>query len=105
MKQAVLSGMVVVLVALGCGPQKSVSSNAPKEDPFLTKPSHKNVPIADGVSGLLAQVNARAAAMGQNFRVEMVEYLTAAKTGQIGRTLFASDRGNKQLDCDFVSSR
>ena len=39
---------------------------------------------------------------GGNYTVLSAEYLTAEESGQIGRTVFFSDVGNKQLTADFV---
>jgi hypothetical protein len=57
------------------------------------------VPVAqaDNAAGLGAQVNEYLAASGLNVRLEYMEYYTAPDSGELGRTVFFSDRGNKQI--------
>ena len=51
---------------------------------------------------LLVEMNEELAAIGAEYRVEIVEYITIGEDFQTGRTIFASDRGNKQRLDDFV---
>src|SRR5690606_2000488 len=37
-----------------------------------------------------------------DYAVLMAEYITSGESDEIGRTIFFSDVGNKQLDADFV---
>ena len=41
-------------------------------------------------------------AMGASTRIGQVEWFTRTETGQVGQTVFFSDRGNKQISADFV---
>jgi hypothetical protein len=45
--------------------------------------------------------NARASASSK-YTVYTAEYLTSSESGQVGRTVYFNDVGNKQLDHDFV---
>jgi len=56
--------------------------------------------IDDAIRSMMGGVNAALAASGANYRVEMAEYLTAGD--EVGRTVFFSNVGNKQLSLDFV---
>src|SRR5262245_47056110 len=51
---------------------------------------------------MMTLMNANMAASGAGYRVEMVEYLTLDDSGEIGQTVFIKDRGNKQLDAQFI---
>lgn len=58
-------------------------------------------------SPLFVELPGGASARGRSadnglYAVHMAEYITAAESGQVGRTVFFSDVGNKQLDSDFV---
>jgi hypothetical protein len=62
------------------------------------------IPVDDSpVFMELARPNssARSAEEG-NFMVLSAEYLTSEESGQVGRTVYFSDAGNKQLSADFV---
>lgn len=50
----------------------------------------------------LDQINEGLAIDGQNYRILIAEYITAAGSGELGQTVLAKDVGNKQLDADFV---
>jgi hypothetical protein len=51
---------------------------------------------------LLVAVNRKLEARGAKVRVPWIEYRTAYGTGRVGQQLFAFDRGNKQLEIEFV---
>ncbi|MCI0665761.1 MAG: hypothetical protein L0220_32290 [Acidobacteria bacterium] len=51
---------------------------------------------------MMARINTSLEANGAEYRVDQVEYLTAAESGEIGQTVFFSNRGNKQLGAHFV---
>lgn len=59
-------------------------------------------PAAAAVSPALDRINAALAARGKNFRVSHAEWVTRDDAQQAGQIVFASDRGNKQLDYQFV---
>lgn len=52
---------------------------------------------------LLDDVNTQLEAQGSDLRVGKIEWLTAADGDEVGRTVFFNDRGNKQLDFDWVA--
>ncbi len=54
----------------------------------------------DALRALMAGANAQLAASGADVRLEVIEYITASDP--IGRTVFFSNVGNKQLDHHFV---
>ncbi len=57
---------------------------------------------AEGVRMALQAANDQLAAMGARTRMSQVEWLTRTDTGQVGQTVFFSNRGNQQLSADFV---
>lgn len=57
-----------------------------------------------GIEELVDQVNAELLADGANFRIGMMEYLSADLGERMGRTVIFSDRGNKQLIFHFVAN-
>jgi len=50
----------------------------------------------------IGALNADLAGNGSDVRIGVVEYITAGESGELGRTVFFSDHGNKQLGHDFV---
>jgi hypothetical protein len=51
----------------------------------------------------LGRDNASArAADGKSFAIYKAEYLTTSESGQVGRTIYFNDKGNKRLEADFV---
>ncbi len=57
---------------------------------------------ADPQPNALDDMNVALEMMGASHRVVSAEYLTAADSGMMGQTIFANNRGNKQLTFDFV---
>lgn len=47
-------------------------------------------------------MNVQLAEMGSDLRIGVVEYITAGESGELGRTVFFSDHGNKRLAFDWV---
>ncbi len=59
--------------------------------------------LAEGeYSAALGQLNASLEAAGADYRLEMAEIVTHEDSDQAGTTVFANNRGNKQLGADFV---
>jgi predicted heme/steroid binding protein len=50
----------------------------------------------------LATGNSSARIQGSNLAVYTAEYLASKESGQVGRTVYFNDLGNKQLSADFV---
>jgi hypothetical protein len=86
-----LRGATVVGLALlfSCE-QSNVESLEPLDDSpvFVELPGGASARGRSGADGLYA--------------VHMAEYITAAESGQVGRTVYFSNVGNKQLGADFV---
>ncbi|MGI8785627.1 MAG: hypothetical protein ACR2L2_18500 [Acidobacteriota bacterium] len=57
---------------------------------------------SEQVMAVMVAINAQLEASGADFRVEKAEYLTLDTSAEMGRTVFFTDRGNKQLDAHFV---
>ena len=58
---------------------------------------------AEGTRAALDTANVQLAAIGASTRISQLEWITRSETGQVGQTVFFSDRGNKQIDADFVA--
>lgn len=56
--------------------------------------------VEDRLAAKLAEINVALAARGANYRATVVETLTTSENQ--GLTVFALDRGNRQLDHDFI---
>lgn len=63
----------------------------------------ENDPVFIDLSTLI-NVNARKSKPQTPYKLYMAEYLTSGENDKIGRTVFFTDRGNKQLAGDFVPS-
>jgi len=89
---SVLIAGAVALAA--CDPNSSPSDQTTESAPSLA--------TSASVSPLLVAMNARLAARGLKARVGQADYVTSAASGQAGQTLFAFDRGNKQIGSDYI---
>lgn len=58
--------------------------------------------LTQDVSPALVKMNEKLAAQGAKVRIEKAEYITAGTGQQLGRILYASNRGNRQLSADWV---
>ena len=56
----------------------------------------------DGGHPMLKEINDTLEAMGMDVRVEYAEYITSDDGPEFGNTVYANDRGNKQLGSDWV---
>ena len=57
---------------------------------------------AESARAALDAANIQLAAIGASTRISQLEWFTRSETGQVGQTVFFSDRGNKQIPADFV---
>jgi hypothetical protein len=91
MKKLHMAGPIaLLLIALGCEKENDVQSFQPVDD----SPIFMKLPVGDQTNGRVA-TNAR-------YDVLSAEYLTSEESGQVGRTIYFKDVGNKQLSADFV---
>jgi len=51
---------------------------------------------------MLDNLNVSLAGLGENVQVEMIEWITAPDAPELGRTVYASNRGNKELSSHWV---
>lgn len=54
------------------------------------------------MQAMLDTMNIQLEAMGSQYRVEMIEWLTDPTSGEMGSVVFANNRGNRQLGADWV---
>lgn len=86
-----MAGVVaMLLVATACEKDLNIQSAQPVDD----SPVFMKLPVRD-------QSNGRAAT-NVRYAVYSAEYLTSSESGQVGRTVYFNDVGNKQLTQDFV---
>jgi hypothetical protein len=91
----VLAGAVFLTACGESATPTSESANAPDF-------ARTSIPEAVRVSPLLARMNVTLAARKAHFRVDHAEWVTRGESNQAGQIVFANDRGNKQLDFQFV---
>src|SRR5688572_21790798 len=82
--------VMLLLIALACENQDVSRTSQPLDDS----------PIFMEFSGTAGNAGARVA--GSNYAVFSAEYLTSEESGQIGRTIYFTNVGNKRLTADFV---
>ena len=82
--------LAMVMIAFACERENDIASLQPVDD----SPVFMNLPVKD-------QSNGRAAT-NANYAVLSAQYLTSGQSGQVGRTVYFKDVGNKQLEEDFV---
>ena len=91
LKNLLLIG-AITLALLAC---QNEETNLDLVGPLSDEPIFLDLPA--GISS-----NARKSKSENNLAVYMAEYITSGQSDEIGRTIFFSDRGNKQLAGDFV---
>ncbi len=91
MKKLKITGLIAFLLsALACEKEDGVQSLQPLDD----SPIFMNLPVQEQSNGRVA-TNTR-------YAVFSAEYLTSGESGQVGKTIYFKDVGNKQLSEDFV---
>jgi len=91
MKKLQMAGSIaMLLIAIACEKESDVQSLQPVDD----SPLFMKLPVHD-------HSNARAAT-NTGYAVFSADYFTSGESGQIGRTIYFKDVGNKQLTEDFV---
>jgi hypothetical protein len=82
--------VAMLLIAMACEKENVIQSPQTVDD----SPVFMKLPVRDQSIGRVS-VNTR-------YAVYSAEYLTSAESGQVGRTVYFNDVGNKQLTADFV---
>jgi hypothetical protein len=80
--------MALLLVALAC--QNEDTQNL---KPLDDSPIFRQLPVTSAAAGRSSS---------GNYAVLSAEYLASEESGQVGRTIYFNDVGNKQLEADFV---
>jgi hypothetical protein len=91
----------VPLMLAGAFALAACEQNAGPE-PAVPSFAGRNVAGAAQVSPVLAAMNTMLAARGMKIRVDHVEWVTRGDADEAGQIVFANDRGNKQLEFQFV---
>lgn len=82
--------VALLLIAMACEKENDVQSL----QPLVDSPVFMRLPVQEQSNGRTA-TNTR-------YAVFSAEYLTSSESGQVGRTVYFKDVGNKQLTEDFV---
>ena len=82
--------VAMLLIAMACEKENVIQSPQTVDD----SPVFMTLPVRD-------QSNGRVAA-NTRYAVYSAEYFTSAESGQVGRTVYFNNVGNKQLTQDFV---
>ncbi|HKZ37369.1 MAG TPA: hypothetical protein VJ184_06955 [Chryseolinea sp.] len=91
MKKLKTTGLIAfLLAALACEKDDGVQSFQPLDD----SPIFMKLPVEDQSAGRVAT--------DTRYAVFSAEYLTSGESGQVGKTIYFKDVGNKQLSADFV---
>src|SRR5215218_4838957 len=90
MKKLHMTVAAMLSIAVACEKEYDIQSPQTIDD----SPVFMTLPVRD-------QSNGRVAA-NTRYAVYSAEYLTSAESGQVGRTVYFNDVGNKQLTEDFV---
>ena len=91
MKKLQMAGSIAtLLIAIACEKENDVQSLQPVDD----SPVFMKLPVKGQANGRIG-TNTR-------YAVYSAEYLTTGESGQVGRTVYFKDVGNKQLSQDFV---
>lgn len=88
-----LLALAIVLVVLGCEQNDSERQSLQAVD---------DSPIFMDLNSIISDPGARVRQRNSKYELFMAEYVTASESGQVGRTIFFKDVGNKQLGADFV---
>lgn len=88
--------LVLIVLTPGC-----TDAPVPTElDDDLLTTAAARVAAADG--NVVDAANAVLESRDSEYRVAYAEYITHPSSGELGQVIFASDRGNKQLDLQFL---
>jgi hypothetical protein len=92
MKKLKITGSIAfLLLALACEKEDGVQSLQPLDD----SPIFMKLPVVQDQSAGRVATDTR-------YAVFSAEYLTSGESGQVGKTIYFKDVGNKQLTQDFV---
>ncbi len=105
--------VTVALAVMLTGCESGLTGPASSTDQVNTSPDARRAdvkesnlstvsPVNDTLRDLMTQVNAHLAEQQAPFRIDYAEWIAGPGSGEIGRTVFFGDRGNKQLAAHFV---
>jgi hypothetical protein len=95
-------GLVFLGLATACSEPATGPDAADRAESATFKKTTKIAVDQSPVPMDMSEWNAKIAAQGHELALGYFEYITVPESDQIGRTVFASDRGNKQLASDWV---
>lgn len=95
-----LSAAALVAAAGACEQEPPTTPDALR--PSFSRARATTNPTDEALRQLMATINAGLAAEGKNYEVAIAEWIAGPGTEEVGRTVFFSDRGNKQLGAHFV---
>jgi hypothetical protein len=89
-----------LLLIAACNEDPSPTAQSPAAPVSLA--TRKAINTGGSAVVLLQRTNAVLAARGSKYRVDHAEWVTRGDADEAGQIVFANDRGNKQLDFQFV---
>ena len=92
--------IAAVLLVAACSEEPTPTSQTPTAPVSFAK--RKTLDTGGSAAVLLQRANAVFAARGLKYRVDHAEWVTRGSADEAGEVVFAFDRGNKQLDFQFV---
>lgn len=99
----VLASLWVALFVVACQDQPASPTANVDGSLRLAKSSAADDAAIEAIASAMGRVNAELASERAEYQVAVAEYVTAGDDGEhMGQTVFANNRGNKQLSSDFV---
>lgn len=97
-------GMTLIVAVTACQKNDAVTEQDQEQSsPMDAYIGLKSASIGTEVtSEFLDKINVGLAARGLGYRILKADYLTASGSKEPGQTVYAHDKGNKQLEVDFV---
>jgi hypothetical protein len=112
MRRNLILSLIAFVIAIslififGCESKKPVQPELSQGNELTTTLAKNSVNTGGleeaTVSPFLGELNSKLASDGKTVRIALAEWITDASTGEIGRTVYFADIGNKQLSSHWV---
>jgi hypothetical protein len=95
--------LLILPLALAPACAENITTPAPRDLSPLSSAASVRKSTAESIASLMVEMNAKAKARGDAFRVGKAEYVTLDGSGELGAEILQKDVGNKRLTEDFVA--
>lgn len=103
LNSGLFSALALIVVVSACQESSAPTSVTETGGALNVAGRHSTGDLSEGTySPALAELNSHLVTSGAAFRLEMAEIVAGDESENAGQTVFANDRGNKQLSSDFV---